>query len=360
MVNRLDLDAARRRMQDLDAAIVAAIAERVRLARSVAQTKAAQGLPTVDYAQEARVMKRVRAAARADDLDPAVAEAILLRCIEASVTVQESERIRLAAAGEGRHAVVVGGAGRMGSWIVGFLRAQGMAVTVLDPARPDDEAAARTALPDADFVFVAAPPGAIGAIYTDLARDPPRGIVCDVASIKTPFLGALRALADAGGRVASLHPLFGPGARVLRGVDLLVCDAGDATATRACRDLFADTTVRIVEVPLDEHDRWMADVLALAHVTVLAFAAALPDEAHGVRSTTLGGLVDLAWAAVNESPDVYFEIQAENPHAAGATQRLADAVARLRDAARHHDREAFAALMAQGRDAVAAQKEAVP
>ena len=62
----------------------------------------------------------------------------------------------------------------------------------------------------------------------------------------------------------------------------------------------------------------MADVLTLAHATVIASALALPDAAVPVRSTTLGALQTLSANLVRESPDVYYEIQALNPNSPGA------------------------------------------
>lgn len=356
----VDVDAARREIRELDEAIIAAAGRRVTVARELAAHKAAAGQPTVDFAQERAVLERARRAGTEAGLDDGVAEDLVTRCITAAVTAQEAERLRLAAGGSGRRAVVVGGAGRMGRWLVGFLGAQGWDVAVLDPQAPDDEARAQAWLSDAQLVLVAVAPEAVRSLYRDWLAAPPAGILCDVASIKSPFLPEVAALREAGARVASIHPMFGPGIAVLRGVDVLVCDAGDADATTAVRDLFAQTSARIVDVPLDEHDAWMADVLGLAHATAIAFAAALPDTPAPTRSSTLGALSDLAWQVVCESPDVYFEIQAHNPHAPRAVARLRASLDRLEDVVARRDRAGFTTLMARGHDHVAALRGAQP
>jgi prephenate dehydrogenase len=51
---------------------------------------------------------------------------------------------------------------------------------------------------------------------------------------------------------------------------------------------------------------------------------------------------------VRESPEVYYEIQADNPHALPAVERLGAAVERLLAAVRGRRPEEFAALMAEG------------
>ena len=100
-----------------------------------------------------------------------------------------------------------------------------------------------------------------------------------------------------------------------------------------------------MRIPLDDHDRIMADLLSLAHATSIAFAYALPGVDHLVRSTTFQALESLAGRAVRESPDVYFEIQADNPHSRRALDRLRDAVDRLSAAVATRDAEAFKSLM---------------
>jgi 4-amino-4-deoxyprephenate dehydrogenase len=51
---------------------------------------------------------------------------------------------------------------------------------------------------------------------------------------------------------------------------------------------------------------------------------------------------------VAESPEVYFEIQAANPHAAGAVARLRTVLDRLADIVARGDAVAFAELMREG------------
>lgn len=345
-----DLDALRERIRAVDAELVALAADRVRLARAVGAAKRAAGLPTVDYDREREVLEHARGVARERGLDQGVAEELLARLIRAAVTVQEEDRVRGAAVGAGQDAVVVGGAGRMGGWFVRFLGALGYRTAVLDPAAPPGERAeAVERLRSADLVLCATPPGVTAALYRDWLRDPPRGVVADIASVKTPLRDAIRALRAAGARVGSLHPMFGPATVLLRDADVVLCDTGDPRATAAIRALFAPTTARLVTLPLEEHDRLMADLLALAHATAIGFALALPAAAHPIRSTTFQALERLAAAAVRESPGVYYEIQAANPHAPAALARLRAALDGLTAAVARADPEAFADLMADGR-----------
>lgn len=345
----MNLDNARRRIEELDEAILESVAERIRLAREVAAIKIAKDLPTVDYRQERRVLDRARRIAEDTGLDPMLAEELLSTLMAGSVTEQEARRLRFAATGKGKTAVVVGGAGRMGRWMVNFLRAQEFEVEVLDPAAPGGlDAEARRRLPSADLVVSAAPPGRTARLYREWSEAPPAGVVCDMASIKAPLIEAIEGLRRAGVRVASFHPLFGPETAALRDCDVVVCDTGDAEAERVVSELFAPTSARIVRVGLDEHDRLMAEMLTLAHATTLAFAGArLEGETRSVElhSTTDRALEALAAKLVRESPEVYFEIQADNPYSGEALVRLERALGRLRRLIENRERDEFAEWM---------------
>ncbi len=354
-----NLDNVRERIRQIDLELVARAAERAQLVQRVGEIKRRLNIATVDYAQERAVLDRARAAAAQHGLDPAVAEDLLARLIRASVTAQVQDSLRFTAAGAGRRAVVVGGAGRMGGWFVRFLAAQGFQTGSLDSAGPDDESAwSRDALPAADLVVCAAPPAATADLYRSWAGRPPAGVVVDIASIKTPLVEPIRALQRAGARVASIHPMFGPGIALLRDADVVVCDTGDAEAAAAVERLFQPTTARLVRLPLDEHDRVMADLLSLAHAAAIAFALALPQREHPVRSTTFHALESLAAAVVRESPAVYHEIQSRNPHSAAALRRLRGAVDRVIAAVDADDATAFATLMQEGQTRTATGRRA--
>lgn len=350
-----ELAETRRRIRQLDRELIALAAERVRLVRRVGEIKREAGLRLIDYAQERRVLDAAAATAAERGLDPEVAQDLMARLIRAAVTVQEEENLLHAATGAGRYAVVVGGAGRMGRWIVRFLEAQGWSTSELDPAASDDEnRRSREWLADADLVVCSTPPEATRRLYGDWLAAPeeerPGGVILDLASIKTPLLDSIRALRGAGLRVASIHPMFGPATPLLRNKEVVICDAGDAEAAALVESLFRPTTAVLVHLPLETHDRVMADVLSLAHATVIAFTLALPEATPAVHSNTYRALLDLAANAVDQNPDVYFQIQAHNPHSLEAIDRLRRGIEEVRTVVASHQRDRFADLLRRGRD----------
>ena len=343
------LEDLREQIRLLDLELVALAARRVALAKRVGEIKHRQGISTVDYTQERAVLDRARSAAREQGLDPRVAEDLFTRLIQASVSAQVEHRIRSAGLGAGKSAVVIGGAGRMGRWLRDFLTALGYTTGVIDPAAPpDDDAWARRVLPSAELVMCSIPPAGIAKVYDDLAANPPAGVVIDIASIKTPVIGPIRVLQRAGVRVASIHPMFGPSAVLLRDADVVICDTGDAEATAIVEGLFQPTTARLVRVALADHDRIMADLLSLAHATAIAFALSLPQTEHPVRSTTFQALEGLAAAVVRESPEVYYEIQAGNPYSMESLENLRLAVDRIVATIKERNSRGFRSLFDEG------------
>jgi prephenate dehydrogenase len=67
-----------------------------------------------------------------------------------------------------------------------------------------------------------------------------------------------------------------------------------------------------------------------------------------VHSNTYRALLDLAANAVDQNPDVYFQIQASNPHSLPAIARLCEGIEQVRRVVESHDPAAFAALLAEG------------
>jgi chorismate mutase / prephenate dehydrogenase len=344
-----NLESLRDRIRALDQELVALAAKRLELTRQVGEVKRSQNLPTVDYKQERVVLDRARGFADERGLDPALAEDLFTLLIRSAVMAQDEDSLRNAAVGAGRNVVVVGGAGRMGVWLRRFLRAQGYATFSLDPAADAAEnQRALGAFTSADLVVCSTPPLATAQLYTQWLSDPPAGVIVDIASIKTPLIEPIRALRRAGGKVASMHPMFGPSTVLLRSADVVICDTGDVEAGLTVEKLFQPTTARIVHMPLDEHDRIMADLLSLAHAAAIAVALALPDAQHPVSSTTFRALKSLAGSVVRESSEVYYEIQALNPHSLTSLHRLWTAVERIVHAVSARDPKAFQELLLEG------------
>lgn len=360
MSNSPDLKALRERLDVLDGSLLDAIRERQQIIAAIGEAKRGMGKPLRDFAREKDVLDRAEANAAKRGLDASLAHELMKLLIQHSLTHQENAHIRAQASGAGRRALVIGGAGQMGRWFAGFLDSQGFDVEICDPrAAADESFPARKTLAegklDADLILVAAGLRASAGILAELTQYQPGGVVIDIASIKEPLRQGLLALKAAGWQVASLHPMFGPSAVLLADRHVVVIDLGCADATALARSLFANTTAVVSELSLEAHDRIMAEVLGLSHALNIAFALALAEvQADGdllqrVSSSTFEAQSQVARRVLNENPNLYFEIQTENPNNAAQLERLSQALQQLSTAIQERNLPAFQALMSRGR-----------
>lgn len=356
------LEQLREKLDRLDSEIVALVGQRQAIAREVAAAKRATGYPTRDYQREREVILLARRRAEEHGLSPDVAEKVLRLLIRSSLTTQEQVSVAANGTGKGRRALVIGGAGKMGGWFTRFLASQAFTVVVADPAGspggvehvPDWQAIGD--LDAFDFIVVATPLGASSAILAQLAARKPRGVVFDLGSLKSPLREGLKALQAAGVKVTSLHPMFGPDVELLSGKHVVFIDLGQGEALEAARSLFRPTMAEQVVMDLDEHDRLVAYVLGLSHAANIAFFTALVGSGEAaptlerMSSTTFDAQVEVAAAVADESPELYYEIQALNDYGGESLQALSDAVERLRQSVQQRDVATFRRLMQQGHD----------
>lgn len=357
----MTLDELRGELAAIDREILRLVARRLEVAAGVGATKARDARPIRDPAQERAVLRRAGREARALGLPRGLAAALMRRLLDAALAVQEQGRMHAQATGRGRRALVIGGAGRMGWWFVRFLRTQQWTVEIADPAGPPHRpevirhADWRTLSLDHDLIVVAAPLRTSGTILSGLAARRPRGVVCDIGSLKAPLRNGLDQLAKAGVQVASIHPMFGPDARLLRGRCVILVDLGSETATRLMEALFAPTLALVVRMDLAEHDRMAGFTLGLPHALNLAFLAGLKEsgvtvcDLRRIAGTTFVRQLGVARRVASESPHLSFDIQWLNDYGTTALDALNTALKQLRSAVRRGKEGTFVTLMEEGR-----------
>jgi len=194
------LEALRRRIRTVDSALLALVAERMELAREVGAEKRQRGRAAARF-------RGRKAGARARGrlgLPPELAHDLMRLLIEESCRVQEIGH-HSAYSGTAESVAVLGGAGRMGGWLVRFLETQGHRVRVVDAAAPAD-ADLRAALWEATLAFVATPLAGVGERLDEIVASGFSGAVCDVASVKGHLRPAIeRAMATAGAWITDLR-----------------------------------------------------------------------------------------------------------------------------------------------------------
>ena len=354
-----NLEQLRARLSEIDRELIELVAERQRLSREVARAKRATGHPLRDYRREREVVLGVRTHAERLGVRPAVAEQMLRLLIRSSLATQEQARVVAEGSGSGKRALVIGGAGKMGRWFVEYLASQGYAVEVADPAGAlagyPHRASWQDSPLDHDLIVVATSLGVTAGVLAALAARRPPGLVLDLASVKTPLRAGLEALVRAGVRVSSIHPMFGPDTDLLSGRHVIFIDLGHAAALADAQELFAATMAERVVMGLDQHDRLIAYVLGLSHALNIAFFTALAESGEAaprlarMSSTTFDAQLEVASRVAEDSPALYFEIQALNDYGTESLTALLFAVERLRATVRSRDLAGFTQMMERGR-----------
>jgi chorismate mutase/prephenate dehydrogenase len=353
-----ELEALRDEVAALDARIVDLVRERLTTVERIGRLKAARGIPIRDFQVEAQVVRRVEQRCLELGVGGSLGRDLAHLLIDSYLRVQSCIADRGTPSGPGR-AVVVGGRGRMGSWLCSFLRAQGHRVTVVDPSGPLEGFAyssdLEAAVAQADIVVLATPLGRTPKILARVLEAGPPGIVADICSLKSPVIPEIQRGVARGLRVTSFHPMFSAGLGGLAGKNVIICRCGCPEADLVIRDLFGGTGANLAEIAVEEHDELIAYVLGLGHAVNIAFSAALrgsgrgPPELLGLAGYTFARQAALAQDVVSENPDLYFEIQALNPHARGVAKAYLGALAAVEQAAAGGRRGDFLELMESSR-----------
>lgn len=336
-----ELKQLRNRLDEIDTGIIDLIAERLAVVKSIGDHKLKTGAPLRHFEREREVIERGIDRAASHGISTRLAREVLETLIHHSIGDQETHQLAQSAHGQGERALVIGGLGRMGLWMAHYLDTVGYQVDVADPVESESPFTVvddwESAVDDYDLIVVAVPLRPSNAVLHRLAELRPRGLVFDIGSLKSPMVSGLRALADAGCRVCSVHPMFGPNEIGLSGRHILFCDVGNADALADARALFAHTAAECVDLSLAEHDEVMAWVLGLSHLVNIAFASALAGSGEAVpllrriSSSTFNSQLKVAAQVVSENPHLYFEIQQGNAmtgEVVGQFRRVLDDLAR--------------------------------
>lgn len=245
--------------------------------------------------------------------------------------------------------MVVGGAGAVGAMLVELLRGDGSAVTTVDlrsvpasgqasPAVTGDitapDSGLRNLLSRATTVILAVPESvALGADTSALRED---ALLVETLSVKSRFAAHV-AEAPGGFAVLGVNPMFAPSLG-MAGRPVAAVSHRPGPGTEAFLARVAAWGGRVVEVGADDHDRLAAATQALTHAAVLSFGLALRElnvsmaDIEAIAPPPHATMLGLLARVTGGEPEVYWDVQAGNPHAAHARAALQRATHRLHEA----------------------------
>lgn len=343
------------RLAELDADLLRLVARRQEVSVRMGEMKRNIGEEVRDFQQEKDVLERARELGCQLLLPGAFCDKLFSLLIKNSLATQERKSIAVQGEGGGKRVLVIGGAGKMGRWFARFLGSQGFEIEISDPMNGVDGyrnvGRWQEIDLDHDVIVVAAQIRESAKILEGLLDFRPSGLVIDISSLKSPMRRPLQALVEAGIKISSIHPMFGPDTDLLSGRHVIFIDLGVEGAHQAARSLFTSTTAELVDMDLEEHDRLIAYVLGLSHALNIAFVVALAKSGEDaprlaqLSSTTFDTQLKVASQVVHDNPHLYFEIQSLNDYGSESLAALQKAVSELESIVGSGDERGFVDLM---------------
>ncbi len=262
-----------------------------------------------------------------------------------------------------RRIAIIGGAGKMGIWLAGFLLNEGHRVVIADISQARLNRAGRelgvkiaadniSAISNAELIILSVPIEGFEAAVAALGPHVKAGqAVIDITSTKAAPVAVMHRHIKAG-TVLGAHPLFGPGAGSIanKNIVLTPTDAKEKTLARRVKRYLEERGGRVSVMTPEEHDATMSLVLGLSHFIALVAADTLlgsgnlhPMEAAG--SSTYKVLLTLIESVLSEDPELYASIQMSLPHVTEYEKLFRARTAEWADLVAAGDRAEFARRM---------------
>lgn len=342
-------------IEEVDNQILDLIGQRMRLADKMGHYKAGRAAPVRNLRVEDQVIARYASRAKESGISEEAAAQIARLLIRESVDAQ----MRIPKVKEPKRIAIVGGSGKMGSWLSRFFAERGHKVMVHDivsSTRFPFENDLRRAVAGADVIVLATPIGRTSEMLERVLSMKPKGLVFDISSVKEPVIPLLKKAAAKKVKVSSVHPMFGPETRIILDRNVIVCDCGSEEGTRMAKELFDGVGLNVRTIKVEKHDEIIAYVLGVSHAINIAFFNALLKSGHdhtelrSYASTTFDKQECAARGVAAENPELYYEIQHVNPNTQEVLDLLVESVEEVRKAATEPGGERFVEMMEAGRE----------
>jgi prephenate dehydrogenase len=229
--------------------------------------------------------------------------------------------------------IAIIGAGKMGRWFTKFFKEEGYSVVVSSRTREkllvlkdefDVEIAEDNveAIEGASRVLLCVPLENLEAVLKEIGPHiRSKQVVMDICSIKEIPVNLLHKYAG-NGKVLGTHPVFGPGAKSIKGQNYVLTPVSDEEmrfAVKFGRWLEEKGAKVVVSSPRD-HDELMSVVLGLPHFLGLVVGDTLLSYTNFVEAKDVAGasyrlLLTLAAAVASEETGFYSNLQMSLPEA---------------------------------------------
>ncbi len=233
---------------------------------------------------------------------------------------------------------IIGAGGKMGQWFAKYFTTNGHQVTGYDSeVQITDKTVKKSeslvgAVLSADIVLLCTPTRRTPEIIRLIAKEMKRGsYLIEISSQKAKTAAALLKI-PAKINPVCIHPMFGPGAKKIKGQNIISIPIKDAKKElNLVKTLFEGAN--FVTIDAIEHDKKIAIILGLTHLVNLAFANILAKDdkislTERMSGTTFKIQKILAESIMTESTELIETIIA-NPEIRRAAEELWKDIGRL-------------------------------
>ena len=162
----------------------------------------------------------------------------------------------------------------------------------------------------------------------------PGSLVSDICSVKSGVVREVEKLIPPGVEYISLHPLFGPSTRRIKGNNLVMIPIRGKSFITSLQELFESLGLRVVVASSpEEHDEMMAAVQVAHHISQLSLILTLwkligSDKLRAYSTRSLRKTLKVI-KSFRGNLKVIREISELNPHGKRAVEALEDLMRRL-------------------------------
>lgn len=236
----------------------------------------------------------------------------------------------------------------MGKYFADFFERNGYKVLISDKGTP---LANKTVAQKSDVLVVSVPIEKTQAVIDEIAPHVgPSSLLMDLTSLKQlPVAAMLKSRAS----VIGLHPLFGPH-NSIEGQVVVMCPARPGKWKPWLKKLLESNQVAVRELTPKAHDHLMAYVQVLSHFTEVVLAKTLEDSGLKIQdflkyqSPAYRLKLDMMGRILNQSPDLYAQIQVLNPESSSVLNSFLKNAKRLAGMVHKKDSKAFADFFKKG------------
>ena len=259
------------------------------------------------------------------------------------------------------------GFGSFGKWMAEFLRERNFEIMISDVRRDTlkrysdiyDIGTNIEVAKNSDIVIVAVPISKVVDVIREIGPYVKEGsLIMDITSVKSKPVKAMLKYVHNKVEVLGTHPMFAPKIKSIDGeVIILVKGRGDVWYEKVKKFLRGEG-VKVVETTCEEHDRLMSIIQGLTHFVYISTARTFysmsvdVEKTRKLMSPVYEMMLDLIARIVGQNPELYADIQMENPFITEVHSNYIEEAKKLAEIVKRKEKDVFVKKMREASYAI--------